>query len=57
MKLDFLKSSLDFYKKIRNQYEKEFIKIKKQKPSKIILIGISEFTEIAILAAKGNNRR
>ena len=49
---DFLKSSLDFYKKTRNQYEKEFIKIKKQKPSKIILIGISEFTEIAILAAK-----
>ena len=49
---DFLKSSLDFYNKIRNQYEKEFIKIKTQKPSKIILVGISEFTEIAILAAK-----
>ena len=49
---EFLTSSLDFYNKIRNQYEKEFYKIKKQKPSKIILIGISEFTEIAILAAK-----
>ena len=49
---EFLTSSLDFYNKIRNQYEKEFQKIKKQKPSKIILIGISEFTEIAILAAK-----
>ena len=49
---EFLTSSLDFYNKIRNQYEKEFNKIKKQKPSKIILIGISEFTEIAILAAK-----
>ena len=49
---EFLTSSLDFYNKIRNQYEKEFQKIKKQKPSKIILVGISEFTEIAILAAK-----
>ena len=49
---EFLTSSLYFYNKIRNQYEKEFNKIKKQKPSKIILIGISEVTEIAILAAK-----
>ncbi len=49
---EFLTSSLDFYNKIRNQYEKEFQKIKKQKQSKIILVGISEFTEIAILAAK-----
>lgn len=49
---DFLKSSLQFYNKIRNQYEKEFIKIKKNKFTKIILVGISEFTEIAILAAK-----
>ncbi len=49
---DFLKSSLQFYNKIRNQYEKEFIKIKKNKYTKIILVGISEFTEIAILAAK-----
>ena len=49
---EFLTSSLDFYNKIRNQYEKEFQKIKKQKPSKIILVGKSEFTEIAILAAK-----
>lgn len=49
---DFLKSSLQFYNKIRNQYEREFIKIKKNKYTKIILVGISEFTEIAILAAK-----
>tara|TARA_A100001035_G_scaffold275544_1_gene269101 strand:+ start:190 stop:792 length:603 start_codon:yes stop_codon:yes gene_type:complete len=49
---EFLKSSLEFYNKIRNQYEKEFLKIKKNKHDKIILIGISEFTEIAILAAK-----
>ncbi len=49
---DFIKSSLQFYNKIRNQYEKEFIKIKKNKFTKIILVGISEFTEIAILAAK-----
>lgn len=49
---EFLTSSFDFYNKIKDQYEKEFYKIKKQKPSKIILVGISEFTEIAILAAK-----
>ena len=49
---DFLKSSLEFYNKIRNQYEREFIEIKKNQYSKIILVGISEFTEIAILAAK-----
>ncbi len=49
---EFLTSSFDFYNKIKDQYEKEFNKIKKQKPSKIILVGISEFTEIAILAAK-----
>ena len=49
---DFLKSSLQFYNKIRNQYEREFIKLKKNKYTKIILVGISEFTEIAILAAK-----
>ena len=49
---DFLKSSLQFYNKIRNQYEREFIKLKKNKYTKIILVGMSEFTEIAILAAK-----
>ena len=49
---EFLTSSFDFYNKIKDQYEKEFNKIKKQKPSKIVLVGISEFTEIAILAAK-----
>tara|TARA_B100000242_G_C42953288_1_gene442060 strand:+ start:366 stop:968 length:603 start_codon:yes stop_codon:yes gene_type:complete len=48
----FLKSSLEFYTRIRDQYEKEFLKIKKIKHNKIILVGISEFTEIAILAAK-----
>tara|TARA_X000000950_G_scaffold280524_1_gene375331 strand:- start:37303 stop:37905 length:603 start_codon:yes stop_codon:yes gene_type:complete len=49
---EFLKSSLQFYNKIRNQYEKEFNKIKRNRYTKIILVGISEFTEIAILAAK-----
>lgn len=52
---DFLKSSLEFYNMARNQYEKIFIKIKKLSPEKIILLGISEFTEIAILSAKLNN--
>ena len=52
---EFLKSSFEFYNKIRNQYEKEFKKLNKVTTKKIILIGISEFTEIAILAAKINN--
>tara|TARA_X000000950_G_scaffold288388_1_gene404917 strand:- start:61057 stop:61656 length:600 start_codon:yes stop_codon:yes gene_type:complete len=52
---EFLKSSFEFYNKIRNQYEKEFKKLNKVQTKKIILIGISEFTEIAILAAKINN--
>tara|TARA_B100000579_G_C22812304_1_gene845911 strand:+ start:1166 stop:1765 length:600 start_codon:yes stop_codon:yes gene_type:complete len=49
---EFLRSSFEFYNKIRNEYEKEFLKIKKSKPESVILIGVSEFTEIAILAAK-----
>ena len=48
----FLQSSLKFYNRIKNQYEKEFLKIKKNKHNKIFLVGISEFTEIAILVAK-----
>lgn len=49
---EYFKSSFEFYNKIRTEYEKEFNKIKTSKPDMIILIGISEFTEIAILAAK-----
>ncbi len=52
---EFLQSSFEFYNKIRNEYEKEFKKLKNFFPSKIVLIGISEFSEIAILAAKINN--
>ena len=52
---EFFQSSFEFYNKIRNEYEKEFKKLKNFFPSKIILIGISEFSEIAILAAKINN--
>ena len=52
---EFLTSSLEFYNKIRNKYELEFNKIKKGSYSKVILVGVSEFTEIAILAAKLTN--
>ena len=45
---EFLQSSFEFYNKIRNEYEKEFKKLKNFFPSKIVLIGISEFSEIAI---------
>ena len=49
---EYLQSSLEFYNKIRNEYVKVFKNIKITKPDMILLIGISEFTEIAILAAK-----
>ncbi len=52
---DFFKSSLEFYNIARNQYEQIFLKLKKQNPEKIFLLGTSEFAEIAILSAKINN--
>tara|TARA_X000000950_G_scaffold288214_2_gene403924 strand:- start:13061 stop:13660 length:600 start_codon:yes stop_codon:yes gene_type:complete len=51
---EFLKSSLQFYSIAKDEYEKEIIKLK-LKRKKIILLGKSELTEIAILAANIHN--
>ena len=45
---DFVGSSLDFYKNAKSEYEKELKNIKNKK---IIFVGISELTEIAILVS------
>ncbi len=45
---DFVGSSLDFYKQAKKEYEKELKHLKKKK---IVLVGISELTEIAILVS------
>lgn len=47
----FLKSSLDFYKRAKDDYENEFIKLKKLGYKNIILAGTGELAEIAILAS------
>jgi len=47
----FLKSSLDFYKRAKDDYESEFLKIKKLKYKNVILAGTGELAEIAILAS------
>ncbi len=51
---EFLESSLLFYSKAKEEYEK-LIKIYKKKNKKIIFLGKSELTEIATLAASINN--
>ena len=48
---EFLESSLEFYSKAKDDYETEFNKIKKERKF-IILAGMSELTEIAILSSK-----
>jgi len=45
---DFVGSSLDFYKQAKKEYEKELKNLKK---TNIVLVGISELTEIAILVS------
>ena len=51
---EFLETSLFFFKKSKEEYEHEFKKIK-NKNKTIVLCGISDFTDIAILAAKIQN--
>ena len=51
----FLESSLLFYKKAKEEYEKEFLRLKRKKDSLILLAGVSDLTDIAILAAKIHN--
>ncbi len=48
---DFLETSLKFFRQAKQDYEEEFKKIKKNNKF-VILYGISDFTDIAILAAK-----
>ncbi len=48
---EYIQNSLDFYKKTKDDYEKEFKKIKKKENVKLILAGTGELAEIAILAA------
>ena len=45
---EYVHSSLDFYRKVRTEYDKVF---KLNKNKELILVGISELTEIAILSA------
>ena len=48
LRKEYIHSSLDFYRKVRSEYEKIFIKYKNKK---IILVGTGELCEIAILSA------
>ncbi|OUU23088.1 MAG: hypothetical protein CBB97_13795 [Candidatus Endolissoclinum sp. TMED37] len=51
---DFVFSSLEFYRNARNDYENILKKAKKENKN-IILVGLSDLTDIAIMAAKINN--
>lgn len=52
---EYIQSSLEFYKKIKTEYESEFNKINNKKNYKLVLVGVSELTEIAVLAANVKN--
>lgn len=52
---EYIQNSLEFYKKIKLGYELELKKIRSKKNYNIILVGISELTEIAVLVANLNN--
>ena len=49
---DFIVSSLDFYRKAKTEYEKMLLSSSRKK---IILVGISDLTDIAVLASKMHN--
>ncbi len=53
----YLKNSLDFYKKAKDNYESIFIQIKHLRFKKVILAGSGELAEIAILASNIQNVR
>ena len=52
---EYIQSSLEFYKKVKLGYESELKKIISKKNHNIILVGISELTEIAVIVANINN--
>ena len=54
---EFIDSSLGFYRKAKDEYERQFIKIRKLNFNKIILVGMGELTEIAILSASMTNSK
>lgn len=51
----YLKNSLEFFKTSRNEFEQEFLKIKELGYSNLILVGIGELAEIAIMASHSIN--
>ena len=53
---EFFESSLEFYSIAKDSYEQEIIKLK-EKNKKIIFLGKSELTEIAVLAANIHNTK
>lgn len=52
---EYLKFSLEFYKKSKCHFEYEFSQLKKINYKQIVIIGVGELTEIAILAANIQN--
>ena len=52
---EYIKSSLKSFQNIKLEYENEFENISDQKNYKLVLVGVSELTEIAILAANISN--
>ena len=51
----YLKNSLEFFKTSRVEFEQEFLKIKELSYSNLILVGIGELAEIAIMASHSIN--
>tara|TARA_X000000950_G_scaffold288169_1_gene403686 strand:- start:30589 stop:31203 length:615 start_codon:yes stop_codon:yes gene_type:complete len=51
----YLKNSLEFFKTSRSEFEQEFLKIKELGYSNLILVGIGELAEIAIMASHSIN--
>ena len=52
---EYIQNSLESYKRMKFGYEAEFKKISSKKNYNIILVGVSELTEIAVLVANINN--
>lgn len=53
----YLSSSLKFFRQARGEYSIIFSQIRAQNHSRIVLFGISELAEIALLSAQGENVR
>ena len=53
----YLKSSLEFFKKSRIEFESEFLKIKDLEYDNVLIVGVGELAEIAIMASNLINIR